>query len=39
VAVELAADVNAIFFDSDLGANLHSAVFDHFDPINDFNFL
>jgi hypothetical protein len=34
VAVKLAADFNTIFFDSGLGANLHTAVFKDFDQIS-----
>jgi hypothetical protein len=34
VAVELAADFYAIFFDGSLGANLHAAVFENFDTVN-----
>jgi hypothetical protein len=34
VAVELAADFNAIFFDSGLGANLKCAVFDNLNQID-----
>jgi hypothetical protein len=34
VAVELAADLNAIFFDSGLGANLNAAVFNNFNQID-----
>jgi hypothetical protein len=39
VAVELAADFNAIFFDGGLGANLNGAVFEGFNQIDDFNFF
>ena len=39
VAVELAADFNAIFFNGGLGADLNAAVFDHFDAVNNFNFF
>jgi hypothetical protein len=39
VAVELAANFNAIFFNGCLGANLYAAVFDHFDAVNNFNFF
>jgi hypothetical protein len=39
VAMELATDFNAIFFDDGLGANLHNARIDHFDAVNDFNFF
>lgn len=39
VAVEFAADFNAIFHDCSLGANLHTTIFDHFDAVNNFNFF
>jgi hypothetical protein len=39
VAVELAADFNAIFLDGSLGANLHAAVFQDFNTVNNLNFF
>jgi hypothetical protein len=39
VAVELAADFNAIFFDGGLGANLNGAVFNDFNQIDRYNFF
>ena len=39
MAVELAADFNAIFLDCGLSANLHTAVFKDFNTVNNFNFL
>jgi hypothetical protein len=39
VAVELATDFNAIFFDSRLSANLNAAVFNNFNQIDRYNFF
>jgi hypothetical protein len=39
VAVKLAADFNAIFHDGGLDAYLYATIFDHFNAINDLNFL
>jgi hypothetical protein len=39
MAMELAADLDAILFDGSLGANLHGAVFNSFNQINGNDFF
>jgi hypothetical protein len=39
MTVEAAADLLAILQDCGLGSDLHTSIFDHFDPVDDLNFL